>query len=156
MVELNRYTKACRKIEMEKQMNGNGPQNNTTSTRPPLVNTPISPPPPSPTTSNTTSDDLADYPNTSPPSTYAYLKTLRPDSNNRMPSAVTFMEGLREYTMVCLYKQEEWEADKQAEIHKDHWIQYLKHNYHATPCSWSASGNENGCSDIIEKSRHEK
>jgi hypothetical protein len=40
MAELNHYTEECERIKMEKQMNGDGPQNNTTSTRPPLVNTP--------------------------------------------------------------------------------------------------------------------
>ena len=136
---------------MEKQMNGDGHQN--VPTKPPLVNTPSSPPPPSPTTSNTTSENLSDYPNTSPPSTYTYLETLRHDCNNGMPSAVAFMQGLREYTEACLYEQEEWEADKRAEIRKDHWIEYPKRNYHATPRSWSAPGNENGYPDVIEQSR---
>ena len=137
MAELNWYTEACGKIEMEKQMNGDGPQNNTTSTRPPLVNT--SPPPPSP--------------NSPPPSTYAYLEALRRDCNNGMPSAVAFMQGLREYTETCLHEQEEWEADKWAKIRKDHWIQYLKRDYYATPRSWSAPGNKDGYPDIIEQSR---
>ncbi|KIM86944.1 hypothetical protein PILCRDRAFT_4193 [Piloderma croceum F 1598] len=97
-------------------------------------------------------DNLADYPNTSPPSTYTYLKTLCCDCNNGMPSAVAFMQGLREYTEVCLYEQEEWEADKWAEIHKNHQIQYSKCNYHATPHSWSAPSNENGYPNIMEQS----
>jgi hypothetical protein len=148
MAELNRYTEECGRIEMEKQKNGDGYQN--VPTKPPLVNT--SPPPPSPTTS-TTSNDIANYPNTSPPSTYAYLETLRHDCNNGMLSAIAFMQGLREYTKACLYEQEEWEADKRAEIRKNHWIQYPKRSYNTTPRSWSALGNENGCPDTIEKSR---
>jgi hypothetical protein len=62
------------------------------------------------------------------------------------------MQGLQEYTKACLYEQEEWEGDKQAEIRKDHWIEYPKRNYHATPHSWSAPGNENGYPDVIEQS----
>jgi hypothetical protein len=131
MAELNRYTEECGRIEMEKQTNGDDHQNNTTPTRPPLVNT--SPPPPSPTTSNTTPDDLTDHPNTPPPSTFAYLETLRRDCNNGMPSAIAFMQGLREYTETCLYEQGEWEADKQAEIRKDHWIQYPRAKRYPNP-----------------------
>ena len=146
MAELNRYTEECGRIEMEKQMNGDGHQN--IPTKPPLMNT--SPPPSSPTTS--ASDNTTDHPNTSPPSTYAYLEALCRNCNNGMPSAIAFMQGLREYTETCLQEQEEWEADKWAEIRKDHWIQYPKRNYDATPHSWSALGNEDSCPDTIEKS----
>ena len=88
MAELNRYTEECRKIEMEKQINGDDeystkdsrtgpqqahemkdPQNNIVPTEPPLANTPISPPPPSPTTLN----------NNTPTHTTPYLTSrLRP------------------------------------------------------------------------------
>jgi len=113
------------------------------------------PPPPSPTynnlptTSDTMSNNLEDYPNTSPPPIYTYLKTLHCDCNNGMLNAIAFMQSLQEYTKACLYEQKEWEVDKWAEICKNHWIKYPKHNY---PCSWSTQVNENGCPDVIKQS----
>ena len=69
MAELNQYTKECRKIERERQINGDDeysekdsrtgpqqtqetkdPENNAAPTEPPLMNTPTLPPPCSPTT----------------------------------------------------------------------------------------------------------
>ena len=53
----------------------------------------------------------------------------------------------------CLYKHEEWKADEQAEIRKNHDIAYPKCDYLATPWAWSAVGNEGGYPRIIPLSR---
>jgi hypothetical protein len=89
-----------------------------------------------------------------PTPTYTYLETLRHDYNNGVPSAVAFMQGLRDYTEECLEEQAEWKADEQAAIRKNHNITYPKRDYLARPRSWDAVDEDpNGLPCIIEGSR---
>jgi hypothetical protein len=76
---------------------------------------------------------LVDYPVATSPSSYTYLKDLRCDYSIGIPSAVAYMQGLWEYTEECLHKQEEWKADRRAEIRQNHNITYPKHDNLAIP-----------------------
>jgi hypothetical protein len=58
--------------------------------------------------------------------TYTFLDSFCHDYNNRIPSAVTYMQRLEEYTKECLHEQEEWKVDEQAEIHRNYNIMYPK------------------------------
>jgi hypothetical protein len=58
------------------------------------------------------------------PSLYSNLDELRHKYNLGIPSAITYMQGLQEYTEECLREQKEWKADEWAEIRKNHWIKY--------------------------------
>jgi hypothetical protein len=66
--------------------------------------------------SGTNPNPTSNLPPSSPPSSHTYLETLRCDYHNGIPSAVAYMQGLRDYTEECRYEQEEWKADIQAEI----------------------------------------
>jgi hypothetical protein len=93
-------------------------------------------------------------PNETPPSTYSYLKALRQDFNDRIPSAVALMWELGDYTWECLHEQEEWSAERRAETRQNHNTTYLKRDYIARPWSWDAVDEpKDGLPRIIEGSR---
>jgi hypothetical protein len=86
------------------------------------------------------------------PSLYSNLDELHHNYNLGIPSAVTYMQGLQEYTEECLREQEEWKADEQAEICNNHWIKYPKCDFYTTPHSWDPT-NRQSVPHTIEKSR---
>jgi len=67
------------------------------------------------------------------PSLYSNLDNLRHNYNLGIPSAVAYMQKLQEYTEECLREQEEWNADRQAEIRQNHNIIYPKRDDLAIP-----------------------
>ena len=75
----------------------------------------------------------ADYPTTTPSSTLTYLDTLRRDCEGETLNAITFIEEFQDFTEDCKWDQEDWEADRRAEICDNHNISYPKCNYLATP-----------------------
>ena len=86
--------------------------------------------------------------------TYPYLDTLRHDYNNKVPSAIAYMQELRDFTENCRYEHEEWKADQRAEIRENHNMTYPKRDYLARPRSWDApNGLGNAVPHIIEGSR---
>jgi hypothetical protein len=107
-------------------------------------------PPPS---SNATSNNPAEYPTTAQLPTYTYLQTLRRDFDDGIPSAIALMRELGNYTQECLHEQEEWKADRRAEIRLNHNITYPKRDYLAPPRSWdTAEQPGHGLPDRIEAS----
>src|SRR5882672_6251330 len=98
-------------------------------------------------------DPTLNSPPSSPPPTYNYLKTLRHDYENRIPSAIAYMQDLQDFTVDCQYEHEEWKVDIQAEIRSNHNITYPKRDYLATPRSWDMVDEPgNGLPHIIEGS----
>ena len=93
-----------------------------------------------------------DYPATTPSVDYTYLNTLRCDCERETPGALAWIDSFYDFVDICEENQENREADKWAEIRKDHWIEYPKRDYYATPCSWDPA-NEHHLPRIIEKSR---
>ena len=93
-----------------------------------------------------------DYPATTPSVNYTYLKTLCHDCERETPSALSWIDGFYNLVDVIEEDQENWKADKQARICENHWIQYPKRNYYATPHLWDPA-NKHQIPCIIEKSR---
>jgi hypothetical protein len=86
------------------------------------------------------------------PFLYSNLDELRHNYNIGVPSAIAYMQGLQEYTEECLREQEEWKADKRAEIRQNHWIKYPKRDFYTTPRSWDPA-NRQSVPRTIEQSR---
>jgi hypothetical protein len=80
-----------------------------------------------------------------------YLKTLCRDCERETPSALLWIDGFYDFVDVIEEDQENWEVDKRARIQENHWIQYPKRNYYATPRSWDPT-NKHHLPRIIEKS----
>jgi len=88
------------------------------------------------------------------PSLYSNLDNLRHNYNLGIPSAVAYMQKLQEYTEECLREQDEWNADRRAEIHQNHNIIYPKRDDLAIPRSWGAINEPgHGLPHTIEESR---
>ena len=125
------------------------------TTSPPLPYSPYTlPPSPTPipclhdTSHSTQPDHVTTYP------TYPYLDTLHHNYNNEVPSAITYMKALRDFTEDYRHEHEEWKVDQRAEIRKNHNIAYPKRDYLARPQSWDApNGLGNATPHIIEGSR---
>src|SRR5882762_7580880 len=98
-------------------------------------------------------EHLVDYPVATSPPSYTYLKDLRRDYSIGIPSAVAYMQGLREYTAECPHEPEEWKADRPAELRQDPNTTYPNRDRFARPRSWAATDNEDGLPRIIEGSR---
>ena len=58
--------------------------------------------------------------------TYTFLDSLCHDYNNRILSAVAYMQHLEEYTKECLHEQEKWKLDEWAQIRRNYNITYPK------------------------------
>jgi hypothetical protein len=126
---------------------------NPTSSSPPHTEQP-STPSPSYEIASGYPDSTSNSPPPPTPSSYTYLETLRRDYENGIPSAIAYMQGLRDYTEECQHEQEEWSADRRAEIRQNHNITYPKRDYLAEPRSWGALDDPgHGLPTIIEGSR---
>jgi hypothetical protein len=55
-----------------------------------------------------------------------FVKTLRHDCERETPSALAWIDGFYDFIDIVEEDQENWEADKQARIWENHWIQYPK------------------------------